>query len=55
MSYLERTARKLQPILAEVKKKMISEKVSRKGVETLDTEIDVDVKVDMKNILGYLN
>ncbi len=43
MSYLERTARKLMPILNEIKKKMVPEKnlksqMSKKGkVETLES------------------
>ena len=61
MSYLERTARKLLPILLEVKKRMIMEKRPKSKVnntEILETEsndLDPKAQVDMKNILGYLN
>ena len=35
MSYIERTARKLYPILSELKKRMIPEKRRKKGGEAL--------------------
>lgn len=34
MSYIERTARKLLPILTELKKRMVPEKRKKKNVET---------------------
>ena len=43
MSFIERTAKKLYPILEEVKKKMVRERVKKeakggRGIETLDVE-----------------
>ena len=80
MSYLERTARKLMPILTEIKKRMVPEKRLKEKVrmssgfggknkiETLDSvhedmmlteeensQTDIKIIADMKNILGYLN
>jgi hypothetical protein len=64
MSFLERTARKLYPILAELRKKMVPEKNLKDKVETLESYRDDDFSEgdllkkqapDMKNILGYLN
>ena len=69
MSYIEKTARKLYPILNELKKRMIPEKKRQRnknqiiGNDSEDNEeiiFNLDVKTksqatDMKNILGYLN
>ena len=68
MSFLERTARKLLPILVELRKKMVPEKALRDAArpETLesfredlsDAEGFTEARkqaLDMKNILGYLN
>ena len=71
MSYVERTAKKLLPILQEVKKRMIPDKRSVNHDSDQDQEEDmVDLSkvksksiknknnnqvFDMKNILGYLN
>ena len=42
MSFIERTAKKLFPILEEVKKKMVKERPKKeskgKGIETLDVD-----------------
>jgi hypothetical protein len=65
MSYLERTARKLYPILTELKRRMIPEK-QHPSFDERDNEIVVDLDdakkqvgknqaIDLKNILGYLN
>jgi hypothetical protein len=51
MSYIEKTARKLHPILNELKKRMIPEKSESKT----DSEVTESDKIDLKNILGYLN
>jgi len=68
MSYIERSARKLYPILCSLKKRMIPEKKREKEKEGDETDSDsntvIDLsketgiekdKADMKNILGYLN
>jgi hypothetical protein len=68
MSYIERSARKLYPILCSLKKRMIPEKKREKDKEGDETDSDsntvIDLsketgiekdKADMKNILGYLN
>ena len=38
MSFIERTAKKLYPILEELKKKMVKEKKYKKKVETLEVD-----------------
>ena len=71
MSYVERTAKKLLPILQEVKKRMIPDKKNINQDSDFDNDDDnimVDLSkkksiknknqnqvFDMKNILGYLN
>ena len=66
ISYIERTARKLLPILNELKKRMIPEKPFKKNGEDSDLDITIDLgepatgitknqALDLKNILGYLN
>jgi len=69
MSYLEKTARKLLPILEEAKKRMIEEKRPLAKRKTFDSDLHYDSEggdvidltkvqrsvADMKNILGYLN
>ena len=71
MSYVERTAKKLLPILEEVKKRMIPDKKRiNPDSDSDDDDIIVDLSkvknkslkskasaqpFDMKNILGYLN
>ena len=63
MSYIERSARKLYPILCSLKKRMIPEK-KRDDSDEDDGNTVIDLgkevggekdKADMKNILGYLN
>ena len=69
ISYVERTAKKLLPILNEVKKRMIPDKKTKKDSD-LEDEDDMVIDLskvknkglkqkpqnfDMKNILGYLN
>ena len=61
MSYIEKTARKLHPILIELKKRMIAEKPTEQN-DCIDNEVIVDLKsshstskIDLKSILGYLN
>jgi hypothetical protein len=69
MSYVERTAKKLLPILNEVKRRMIPDKKTKKDSDAEDEDdmvIDLskvknkalkskNAAFDMKNILGYLN
>ena len=68
MSYIERTAKKLLPILIEVKKRMIPDKKTQdnKGNESDEDDVILDLSknkgkkpkgnnFDLKNILGYLN
>jgi hypothetical protein len=71
ISYVERTAKKLLPILEEVKKRMIPDKKRINQDSDYDNDDDLVVDLskvknkslknkqnqpfDMKNILGYLN
>lgn len=70
MSYIERTARKLYPILNELKKRMIPDKENQKNIfnsitgliDSVDNEIKPinpgvtkNQEVDLQSILGYLN
>ena len=64
MSYIERSARKLYPILCSLKKRMIPEKKRENDSDEDDGNTVIDLgkevggekdKADMKNILGYLN
>lgn len=50
MSYIERTARKLFPILCELKKRMIPEKRRKQQLE--DALSDKDVVLDLQSKIG---
>ena len=62
MSYVERTAKKLLPILNEVKKRMIPDKKrktskdNKDGIrEVSDSDNDEDLMIDLSKVKGNKN